>query len=57
MRNNISKRRNYLVLGLVMYLSGINVMAQRHMENLDRGVIAMRIGNDSVYIGWRMLGD
>ena len=31
-------------------------MAQRQMENLDRGVIAIRTGNDSVYIGWRMLG-
>ena len=26
------------------------------MENLDRGVIAVRTGNDSVYIGWRMTG-
>jgi rhamnogalacturonan endolyase len=31
-------------------------MAQRQMENLDRGVIAIRNANDSVYVGWRMLG-
>lgn len=30
--------------------------AQRQMENLSRGVIAIRKSNDSVYIGWRMLG-
>jgi rhamnogalacturonan endolyase len=32
------------------------VTVQRQMENLDRGVIAIRKANDSVYIGWRMLG-
>ena len=32
------------------------VMAQRQMEKLNRGVIALRKGPDSVYIGWRMLG-
>ncbi|WP_307527321.1 rhamnogalacturonan lyase [Pedobacter sp. W3I1] len=26
------------------------------MEKLDRGVIAVRQNNDSVYVGWRMLG-
>lgn len=30
--------------------------AQRMMENLDRGVIAMRMNEDSVYVGWRLLG-
>ena len=31
-------------------------MAQRQMENLDRGVIAVRCPGDSVYVGWRLLG-
>jgi rhamnogalacturonan endolyase len=32
------------------------LMAQRQMENLDRGVIAVRCPGDSVYVGWRLLG-
>ncbi|MDQ0638223.1 rhamnogalacturonan endolyase [Pedobacter sp. W3I1] len=32
------------------------LFAQRQMEKLDRGVIAVRQNNDSVYVGWRMLG-
>ncbi|TCC92436.1 rhamnogalacturonan lyase [Pedobacter frigiditerrae] len=33
-----------------------NSLAQRQMEKLDRGLIAMRQGTDSVYVGWRLLG-
>jgi rhamnogalacturonan endolyase len=33
-----------------------HLFAQRQMEKLDRGLIAMRQGTDSVYIGWRLLG-
>lgn len=32
------------------------VYAARYMENLDRGVIAVRISSNQVYVGWRMLG-
>ncbi|MEJ2649798.1 MAG: hypothetical protein P8016_15485 [Sedimentisphaerales bacterium] len=32
-----------------------SLYAQRQMENLDRGVVAVKDGN-SVYVGWRMLG-
>lgn len=32
------------------------LFAQRQMEKLGRGVIAVRQNNDSVYVGWRMLG-
>ncbi|MBB4106210.1 rhamnogalacturonan lyase [Pedobacter zeae] len=34
----------------------VPLFAQRQMEKLDRGVIAVRQNNDSVYVGWRMLG-
>lgn len=37
-------------------MSSSNLLAQRQMEKLDRGLIAMRQGTDSVYIGWRLLG-
>jgi rhamnogalacturonan endolyase len=30
--------------------------AQRQMENLGRGVVAVNRGNGKVYVGWRMLG-
>ncbi len=30
--------------------------SQRQMENLDRGVIAVRTPGDSAFIGWRLLG-
>lgn len=32
------------------------LFAQRQMEKLDRGLIAVRQNSDSVYVGWRMLG-
>jgi rhamnogalacturonan endolyase len=30
--------------------------AQRQMERLNRGVVAMRTGTSSVYVGWRLFG-
>jgi len=30
--------------------------AQRYMEKLDRGVVAINQGDGKVYVGWRMLG-
>jgi len=32
------------------------ITAQRLMENLDRGVVAVRHATDSVFISWRLLG-
>lgn len=34
----------------------LEASAQRQMEKLDRGVIAVRQGTDSVFISWRILG-
>ncbi len=34
-----------------------NVHAQRYMENLDRGIIAVRPSSSEVLISWRILGD
>jgi rhamnogalacturonan endolyase len=48
--------RQYLTIALIMLLKVSQATGQRQMENLDRGIIAMRTANDSVYIGWRMLG-
>jgi rhamnogalacturonan endolyase len=40
--------------GLFFIINPIH--AQYQMENLDRGVVAVNTGNDSVYVGWRLLG-
>ena len=37
-------------------LLACSALAQRQMENLGRGVVAMRTGASSVYVGWRLLG-
>jgi rhamnogalacturonan endolyase len=44
------------VLLLACLFNSIQVNAQRQMEKLGRGVIAMRQNKDSVYVSWRMLG-
>lgn len=41
---------------LLMIISSLYVSAQRQMENLGRGVVAVRQGADSVFISWRILG-
>ena len=32
-------------------------LAQRQMEHLNRGVVAVSLGNGQVFVGWRMLGN
>ena len=44
------------VADVALMLAGNAVFAQRQMEKLGRGVIAMRTNSTQVYIGWRMLG-
>jgi rhamnogalacturonan endolyase len=43
----------YLLLTL---LCGTRLQAQRLMEKLGRGLVAFHKGNDTVYVGWRLLG-
>ncbi len=42
---------------LIILFTGAQAFSQRYMEYLDRGVIAVRTTGDSVFIGWRMLGN
>ena len=56
MTNSPSKIKNFAALAIILLITVSHAVAQRQMENLDRGVIAIRKANDSVYIGWRMLG-
>ncbi|MDB5193717.1 MAG: hypothetical protein JWQ96_3280 [Segetibacter sp.] len=41
---------------LLALLLTTSLQAQRRMENLDRGVVAVRHAADSVFISWRLLG-
>ncbi len=50
------KTKFLFILTIVLSVSLFPLMAQRQMENLDRGMIAIRQTNDSVYVGWRLLG-
>ena len=42
-------------IGMILVLTNIS-QAQRQMENLNRGVVAVRQDDGKVYVGWRMLG-
>ena len=44
-----------LLLGAV-FLTASEANAQRQMEKLGRGVVAIRTNSTAVYVGWRMLG-
>ncbi|MCE5300705.1 MAG: hypothetical protein LLG37_07525, partial [Spirochaetia bacterium] len=39
---------------LAVFVPALN--AARYMENMNRGVVAVRTNSSSVYVGWRMLG-
>lgn len=40
---------------IFLILSGIVAQAQRQMEYLTRGVVAVQAGRDSVFVSWRLL--
>ncbi|HUU18540.1 MAG TPA: rhamnogalacturonan lyase [Sedimentisphaerales bacterium] len=44
-----------ITIGMILFFTG-TIHAQRQMENLGRGVVAVNQGDGKVYIGWRMLG-
>ena len=45
-----------LIITVLVFLTGTSSQAQRHIENLDRGVIVIHTDSNSAYIGWRLLG-
>ncbi|HZL11985.1 MAG TPA: rhamnogalacturonan lyase [Prolixibacteraceae bacterium] len=51
-----SEIKIYAVLALAFFFSGFQTFAQRQMENLDRGIVAVRTPGDSAFISWRLLG-
>jgi len=44
-----------IALGTIFFFAG-SIHAQRYMENLGRGMVAINQGSGQVYVGWRMLG-
>jgi rhamnogalacturonan endolyase len=54
--NNVLRIRFFTAFVVLSTLAISQANAQRQMENLNRGVIAIRKSIDSVYIGWRLLG-
>lgn len=42
---------------LLLFLTPGRVTAQKQMERLNRGVVAVRTGSSQVYIGWRLFGN
>ena len=46
-----------VILSLGVWLTVCSsVPAQRQLENLTRGVVALKTANDQVFVGWRALG-
>jgi autotransporter-associated beta strand protein len=50
------KRIRFLAIPLVLLVSIFAALAQRQMEQLGRGVVAVRTGTSTAYVGWRLLG-
>lgn len=48
----MTKLKLFLILIL---FSGFTAFAQRQMEHLSRGLVAVQAGNDSVFVSWRLL--
>jgi autotransporter-associated beta strand protein len=50
------KQIRILAVLLVLLVSISAAMAQRQLEQLGRGVVAVRTGASTAYVGWRLLG-
>lgn len=48
--------KTILAIALLLALPTV-APAQRQMEKLGRGTVAIPLGNGQVYVGWRMIGD
>lgn len=55
MLTSIARTGVAIAIGTVL-LTSAEANAQRQMEKLGRGVVAVNQGNGTVYVGWRMLG-
>lgn len=46
-----------LICFVLLFSSNFSVFAQRQMEKLDRGLVAVRTSSSSVFLSWRLLGN
>ncbi len=53
---NHSKKSIVLCLLFISFFLVSYASAQRQMESLDRGVVAVNQGNGNIFVSWRMLG-
>ncbi|MBO9203150.1 MULTISPECIES: rhamnogalacturonan lyase family protein [Niastella] len=44
-------------ISLLLFLVPVQLLAQKQMEQLNRGVVAVRTSTSQVYIGWRLFGN
>ncbi|RZK87458.1 MAG: hypothetical protein EOO98_14035, partial [Pedobacter sp.] len=52
------KKLNQFFLAFCLWLTlPISLFAQREMESLGRGVVAIHMIGDSVFVSWRLLGN
>jgi autotransporter-associated beta strand protein len=51
------KNKNLFFLLVLFVTFCIEGMAQRQLENLDRGIVAVRTNTSNVFLSWRLLGD
>jgi len=49
-------KSSLVLLTTALWLFALEASAQRQMEKLGRGVVAIRTNSTSVYVGWRMTG-
>ena len=48
--------KNIFIVTCVLFAINSSAIAQRQMEFLSRGVVAVNQGDGKVFVGWRMLG-
>jgi hypothetical protein len=53
---NRCNKLSLIIFELIVLLSTCVLFAQRKMENLGRGLVALRISQTQVFLSWRMLG-
>ena len=56
MKISVRSRLAFTCLALAWGLAAPGLRAQRVMENLGRGVVAVKAAEDKIFVSWRLLG-
>lgn len=59
LRNHLSNTTNscLFTIVLLLFMTPGRLAAQKQMERLNRGVVAVRTSTSQVYVGWRLFGN